>query len=299
MIGDVIGRPGREAVERELPGLRDVHRVDFVTANGENVAGGMGLTTSTAESLYRSGVDVITSGNHIWDKKEILPALDKDERILRPHNYGTDAIRGRHVAGSPQRPSHRRGPGHRPRPSRGARPTDRRGRLMARGRRAPLVGRVVPPEPSVVDLHTHTSRSDGLLAPRDLVADAVAAGIRTLAITDHDTLAGYRDVAAADGVPAPAGLALIAGVEINAVAGGLDLPDGELHVVGLGVDPDDDAFEAALAGQRGGRRRRFERMAARLRAAGLAVDAQLADLDAGREAGGHERTGQGGAAKRV
>jgi len=150
---------------------------------------------------------------------------------------------------------------------------------MARGRRAPLVGRVVPPEPSVVDLHTHTSRSDGLLAPRDLVADAVAAGIRTLAITDHDTLAGYRD-AAADGIPVPAGFALIAGVEINAVAGGLDLPDGELHVVGLGVDPDDDAFEAALAGQRGGRRRRFERMAARLRAAGLAVDAQLADLDA-------------------
>ena len=150
---------------------------------------------------------------------------------------------------------------------------------MARGRRAPLVGRVVPPEPSVVDLHTHTSRSDGLLAPRDLVADAVAAGIRTLAITDHDTLAGYRD-AAADGIPVPAGFALIAGVEINAVAGGLDLPEGELHVVGLGVDPDDDAFEAALAGQRGGRRRRFERMAARLRAAGLAVDAQLADLDA-------------------
>ena len=69
MIGDVIGRPGREAIERELPGLRDLHRVDFVTANGENLAGGMGLTTSTAESLYRSGVDVITSGNHIWDKK--------------------------------------------------------------------------------------------------------------------------------------------------------------------------------------------------------------------------------------
>jgi hypothetical protein len=95
MIGDVIGRPGREAIERELPGLRDLHRVDFVTANGENLAGGMGLTTSTAESLYRSGVDVITSGNHIWDKKEILPALDRDERILRPHNYGTEGVPGR------------------------------------------------------------------------------------------------------------------------------------------------------------------------------------------------------------
>jgi len=95
MIGDVIGRPGREAIDRELPGLRDVYGVDFVTANGENLAGGMGLTTSTAESLFRAGVDVLTSGNHIWDKKEILPALDRDERILRPHNYGTDGVPGR------------------------------------------------------------------------------------------------------------------------------------------------------------------------------------------------------------
>ena len=55
----------------------------------------MGLTTPTAESLFRAGVDVITSGNHIWDKKEILPVLDRDERILRPHNYGTDGVPGR------------------------------------------------------------------------------------------------------------------------------------------------------------------------------------------------------------
>ena len=150
---------------------------------------------------------------------------------------------------------------------------------MGRGRRAPQVGRVVPPEPTVVDLHAHTSRSDGLLQPRTLVADAAAAGIRTLAITDHDTLAGYRELVAPAGPPLPAGLVLIAGVEINAVGGGVDVPDGELHIVGLGVDPGDEAFEAALAGQRDGRRRRFERMAARLRAAGLAVDAQLADLD--------------------
>ena len=150
---------------------------------------------------------------------------------------------------------------------------------MGRGRRAPLVGRIVPPEPSVVDLHTHTTRSDGLLEPRALVANAAAAGIRTLAITDHDTLAGYRDVVAPGGLQLPAGLALIAGVEINAVGGGFDVPDGELHLVGLGVDPDDEPFVQALAEQRGGRRRRFERMTARLRAAGLAVDAQLADLD--------------------
>ena len=150
---------------------------------------------------------------------------------------------------------------------------------MGRGRRAPQVGRVVPPAPTVVDLHTHTNRSDGLLAPRALVEDAAAAGIRTLAITDHDTLAGYREVVAPGGPPLPAGMALLAGVEINAVGGGFDVPDGELHIVGLGVDPHDDAFEAALSGQRDGRRRRFERMAARLRAAGLAVDAQLADLE--------------------
>ena len=76
MIGDVIGKPGREALERTLHELRDERGIDFVTANGENVAAGMGLTTSTAASLFRAGVDVITSGNHIWDKREIYPALD-------------------------------------------------------------------------------------------------------------------------------------------------------------------------------------------------------------------------------
>lgn len=154
---------------------------------------------------------------------------------------------------------------------------------MGRGRRAPVVGRVVPPEPTAVDLHTHTSRSDGLLEPWALVADAAAAGVRTLAITDHDTLAGYRDLVAPGAVRLPAGLCLLAGVEINAIAGGLDLPDGELHVVGLGLDPADESFEAALAEQRGSRRRRFEGMAARLRAAGFGVDAQLADLDMARD----------------
>ena len=66
---------------------------------------------------------------------------------------------------------------------------------MGRERRAPVAGRLVPPEPSVVDLHTHTCRSDGLLEPAGLVTAAIEAGIRTLAITDHDTLAGYREVA--------------------------------------------------------------------------------------------------------
>ena len=95
MIGDIIGRPGRHAVERELPGLREERGIDFVTANGENVAGGMGLTSSTADALLAAGVDVITSGNHIWDKREIYPYLESNERILRPLNYGTTDVPGR------------------------------------------------------------------------------------------------------------------------------------------------------------------------------------------------------------
>ncbi len=95
MIGDVIGKPGRLALERSLPGLRDTRGVDLVTANGENLAGGMGLTMPTARALYDAGVDVITSGNHIWDKREIIADLDRDERILRPLNYGTAGVPGR------------------------------------------------------------------------------------------------------------------------------------------------------------------------------------------------------------
>ena len=95
MIGDMIGKPGRQAVEGLLPDLRAARGIDFVTANGENVAGGMGLTASTADSILAAGVDVITSGNHIWDKREIYPVLDRNERILRPLNYGTQGVPGR------------------------------------------------------------------------------------------------------------------------------------------------------------------------------------------------------------
>jgi hypothetical protein len=95
MIGDVIGKPGRVAIERTLPGIRDERGIDFVTANGENLAGGMGLTVSTCEALFSAGVDVVTSGNHIWDKREIYPYLDESERLLRPLNYGTHDVPGR------------------------------------------------------------------------------------------------------------------------------------------------------------------------------------------------------------
>ena len=95
MIGDVIGKPGRLAVEALLGDLRGSRGIDFVTANGENLAGGMGLTESTAKLLFAAGVDVITSGNHIWDKREIYPELERNDRILRPLNYGTTNVPGR------------------------------------------------------------------------------------------------------------------------------------------------------------------------------------------------------------
>ncbi len=87
MVGDVIGRPGRRAVGALVPSLRQEYGVALVIANGENAAGGLGLTKATAEELLGCGVDVITSGNHIWDQKEIVPALDGELAILRPLNY--------------------------------------------------------------------------------------------------------------------------------------------------------------------------------------------------------------------
>ena len=86
-IGDVIGKPGRSAVKALLPSLRQKYGLDLIIANGENAAGGLGLTSITAEELFDAGVDVLTSGNHIWAQKEIVPNLDGDMPILRPLNY--------------------------------------------------------------------------------------------------------------------------------------------------------------------------------------------------------------------
>jgi 2',3'-cyclic-nucleotide 2'-phosphodiesterase len=90
VIGDIIGKPGRLAVGHALPDLRRELDVDLVIANGENVAAGAGLTPSLAEELLGSGIDVITSGNHIWDKREIYDYLDTDRPVLRPANYPDD-----------------------------------------------------------------------------------------------------------------------------------------------------------------------------------------------------------------
>ncbi len=87
MVGDVVGRPGREAVAQLLPELRASFRLDRVILNGENAAAGRGLTEKTARELFSAGVDVITSGNHIFDVREFVPSLDDDWPILRPANY--------------------------------------------------------------------------------------------------------------------------------------------------------------------------------------------------------------------
>jgi 3',5'-nucleoside bisphosphate phosphatase len=135
--------------------------------------------------------------------------------------------------------------------------------------------------PSVVDLHTHTTRSDGVLEPDALIAAVAATTVRTLAITDHDSLAGYRELVRTPGA-IPDRLTLIPGVEINALARGIPGVE-ELHVLGFGMDPDDEAFEAILATQRAARRVRFERVVARLREIGLGIDAQIAALDLTRD----------------
>ncbi|HEX75915.1 MAG TPA: TIGR00282 family metallophosphoesterase [Dehalococcoidia bacterium] len=87
MIGDVVGKPGRRAVNQLLPGLRYEYGLDLVVANGENAAGGLGITLVTAQELLNFGVDVITTGNHVWAQKEIIPYLDGELPILRPLNF--------------------------------------------------------------------------------------------------------------------------------------------------------------------------------------------------------------------
>lgn len=86
-IGDIVGQPGRKAVQTLLPKLREQHRIDFVIANGENSAGGSGITPRTAEEIFSAGVDVITSGDHLWDQKEVTELLAREKRFLRPLNY--------------------------------------------------------------------------------------------------------------------------------------------------------------------------------------------------------------------
>ncbi|MBI3321124.1 MAG: TIGR00282 family metallophosphoesterase [Candidatus Omnitrophica bacterium] len=91
LIGDIVGRPGRAIVEGDVIRLRQERAIDFVIANCENAAGGAGITPHIADDLFRAGVDVLTSGNHVWKKREAFELLNLDHRIIRPANYPTGA----------------------------------------------------------------------------------------------------------------------------------------------------------------------------------------------------------------
>ena len=86
-LGDIVGRPGRELVRKGLRPLIEHHGVDLTIANAENAAAGFGVTRDIGDSLLEWGVDVMTSGNHIWDKKEVIPYIESEPRLLRPANY--------------------------------------------------------------------------------------------------------------------------------------------------------------------------------------------------------------------
>jgi metallophosphoesterase (TIGR00282 family) len=86
-IGDIVGEPGRRAVRTLVPKLRELHALDVVIANGENSAGGSGITVATAREIFDSGVDAITSGDHLWDQKEVVELLANESRFVRPLNY--------------------------------------------------------------------------------------------------------------------------------------------------------------------------------------------------------------------
>ena len=86
-VGDIVGKPGRKALKELLPDLREQYGVNLVIVNAENTAGGLGATPATASEVLSAGADVLTSGNHIWAQKEIIPYLDSEMPILRPLNY--------------------------------------------------------------------------------------------------------------------------------------------------------------------------------------------------------------------
>jgi len=101
-VGDVVGKPGRRALHQLLPGLIDRHAVDYAVVNIENSAGGFGVTADILEELSELGIDCYTSGNHIWDKKEGLPLLDRRDDLLRPANYPAgNPGKGVHIGETP------------------------------------------------------------------------------------------------------------------------------------------------------------------------------------------------------
>jgi predicted metal-dependent phosphoesterase TrpH len=151
-----------------------------------------------------------------------------------------------------------------------------------------------------VDLHTHSRRSDGVLEPTDLYSRMTRYGMRVVALSDHDTLAGYRELRAA-GLgerPSPDGPQLIPAVEINTLAGavlgrhGMGRDGEELHILGFGIDPDDEIFEARLSRQREGRRIRLDATVECLRRHGAPIDDQLPGILAAVGPTGHDALGR-------
>lgn len=90
-FGDIVGKPGRQALKELLPALRREHAADVVIANGENASGGIGLTAETLRELLGMGIDILTTGNHVWKHRDLYGALDKEQRLLRPANYPAGA----------------------------------------------------------------------------------------------------------------------------------------------------------------------------------------------------------------
>jgi metallophosphoesterase (TIGR00282 family) len=89
-IGDIVGKPGRQAIKKGVPQLKKEFAVDLTIANAENAAGGFGITKAIGEELFSLGIDILTSGNHIWDKKEAIEYITMENRLLRPANYPSD-----------------------------------------------------------------------------------------------------------------------------------------------------------------------------------------------------------------
>lgn len=90
-LGDIVGRPGRRAVKELLPTLKEKYEPHLIIGNGENAAGGRGITRKTADELFLSGIDILTMGNHVWDQREVYDFIDGENRIVRPANYPPDA----------------------------------------------------------------------------------------------------------------------------------------------------------------------------------------------------------------
>jgi calcineurin-like phosphoesterase len=99
-IGDIVGRPGRRAIKEMLSSLKVEYKPNIIIANGENAAGGKGITRKTADELFCSGIDILTMGNHVWDQKEVYNFIDGEERMVRPANYPPDSSSMRLAASS-------------------------------------------------------------------------------------------------------------------------------------------------------------------------------------------------------